>query len=421
MKFNNWKLWTAIAACLALIIGILVIGNPFKPEHPDITAPAVQQANSNTIPPTSPSGMATQLLLSTDDADSRCPMRGCIGRYDVVEAPVDYIYEGMVVTARATQVLEDTYFFYDDHLKTPYRLVKMETLKVLHGEEMVSSFYYLQKQSDSMDLMSCEALVMDFLHPYGYEGSVLYNATAGAPERMQLMLFGSVYQDSVFGYKSGSSTSLEELEAEVISNKHFELTNVPSVQSIEDITSQKAKDALEYVQNTDNGLFIPTASNRVLYYSPSIQYQARRYIYGYPTTETVRILIDKAEYSESKFTKEELAELVDLEPAITAVKEAFGDGNIHPPHIADAQSVELKEHFIFGWYCKGKDGVYGIIRLTFRYVGGYDDAYFIVTGDSKEPQQINRNSLLELVGTADDYIYLGDYNSDGMTQLGHYG
>ena len=229
------------------------------------------------------------------------------------------------------------------------------------------------------------------------------------------------YQNSVFGYKSGSSTSLEELEAEVISSKHFELANVPSVQSIEDITSQEAKDALEYVQNTDNGLFIPTASNLVLYYSPKIQYQARRYIYGYPTTETVRIWIDKAEYSESKFTKEDLAELVDLEPAITAVKEAFGDGNIHPPHIADAQSVEIKEHFIFGWYCKGKDGVYGIIRLTFRYVGGYDDAYFIVTGDSKEPQQINRNSLLELVGTADDYIYLGDYNSEGMTQLGHYG
>lgn len=421
MQRKNWKLWVAVAACLALIIGILVIGNPFKQERPDITAPADQQANSNTIPPTSPSGMATQLLLSTDDAGSRCPMRGCIGRYDVVEAPVDYIYEGMVVTAKATQVLEDTYFFYDDHLKTPYRLVKMETLKVLHGEKMVSYFYYLQKQSDSTDLLSYDALVMDCLHPYGYEGSVLYNKTANAPERMPLMLFGSVYQNSIFGYKSGSSTSLEELEAEVINNKHFELANVPSVQSIEDITSQEAKDALEYVQNTDNGLFIPTASNRVLYYSPNIQYQARRYIYGYPTTETVRIWIDKAEYSESKFTKEDLAELVDLEPAITAVKEAFGNGSIQPPHISNAQSMELKEHFIFGWYCKGKDGVYGIIRLTFRYIGGYDDMYFIVTVDSEEPKQIDRDDLLALAGSADDYIYLGDYDSHGMTRLGHYG
>lgn len=418
---HKGKLSVAIAACLVLVISVLAIAKPFQPDDPDVTGPAVLQTSPNTIPPTSPSGMATQLLLSTDDTDSRCPMRGCIGRYDVVEAPVDYIYEGMVVTAKAIQVLPDTYFFYDDHLKTPYRLVKMETLKVLHGEKMVSSFYYLQKQSDSTDYLSYDALVMDFLHPYGYEGSVLYNATAGAPERMPLMLFGSVYQNSVFGYKSGLSATLEELEADVINNKHFELTNVPSVPSMADITSPEAKDALAYVQNTDNGLFIPTASNLVLYYNPKIQYQARRYIYGYPTTETVRIWIDKAEYSESKFTKEDLAELVDLEPAITAVKEAFGDGNIHPPHIADAQSVELKEHFIFGWYCKGKDGVYGIIRLTFRYVGGYDDAYFIVTGDSKEPQQINRNSLLELVGTADDYIYLGDYNSEGMTQLGHYG
>ena len=220
---HKGKLSVAIAACLVLVISVLAIAKPFQPDDPDVTGPAVQQANSNTIPPTSPSGIATQLLLSTDDADSRSPLRGCIGRYDVVESPVDYIYEGMVVTAKATQVLSDTYFFYEDHLKTPYRLVKMETLKVLHGEKMVSSFYYLQKQSDSTDYLSYDALVMDFLHPYGYEGSVLYNATAGAPERVQLMLFGSVYQNSVFGYKSGSSTSLEELEAEVISSKHFVL------------------------------------------------------------------------------------------------------------------------------------------------------------------------------------------------------
>ena len=53
-KVIQWKHWTAIAACLALLITVLSIIKPFQPGQPDIIGPDSLHSNPITIPFTSP-------------------------------------------------------------------------------------------------------------------------------------------------------------------------------------------------------------------------------------------------------------------------------------------------------------------------------------------------------------------------------
>ena len=107
--------------------------------------------------------------------------------------------------------------------------------------------------------------------------------------------------------------------------------------------------------------------------------------------------------------------LPDLSSALTAVAKAYDAGEITPPHIRNHTKKKLSGYGIFGWYVKTKDGVIGVVRVTWSYYKGYsDDAYFIIESGSDECRPIDRDALLRRIGSYETtYIYDGKYNQNG--------
>ena len=346
---------------------------------------------------------------------------------------------GLTVKAELMEVLPDTYTFFDDWKQQEYRLLRMKTQKLLQGGEMTEEFYYLVPMEFMTDFTRFACFIIRDMAQITYEYGVMYNKTQGTAEQLNLVIFGYhvykydelgeqmlAYNDiGVFDQRLWNSNDLwkrvtenahgiSTLSAAELYLRNDERHRDRYVHLLKDV-SQESADMIAYARSFDNGFYIPTFSSTKLSLSPEVQLPTVRYINGFATNEYIRIEADSYEWTKARFEEQDMENLPDLSSAITAVASAYEAGEVTPPHIRNHTQKKLSGYGIFGWYAKTKDGVIGVVRVTWSYYKGYsDDAYFIIESGSDECRPIDRDALLRRIGSYETtYIYDGKYNQNG--------
>ena len=358
--------------------------------------------------------------------------------------------DGICVTAKFIEALPDVYTFFDDWNQNEYRLLRMQTVKLLQGQEMTEEFYYLIPVQYFTDFSVFDKFVIKDMIQFSYEYSVMYNKTQGTAEQLSLVIFGyNVYGHNYMGHNvmafdaDGSfderlwkatedwvkATQGSVIVVDTLENKEKEIQDrTPEwlsdlyVHLLKDISGEAAK-VLEQIKSFDNGIYVQPFYKPLTHFSLKVQFDATRYINGFATNEKVSILSkewnnldkDTYTYTKARFTENDLKSLPDLPSAMASVTSSYNAGNITPPHITSYKEKELLNYGIFGWYAKTSGGVIGIIRVTWHYKYlTYDDAYYIVEYGSDECKPIDRDDLLEKLGDYETtYIYTGEYDENG--------
>ena len=72
---------------------------------------------------------------------------------------------------------------------------------------------------------------------------------------------------------------------------------------------------------------------------------------------------------------------------------------------------------VFGWYEKSENGVYGVVRVAWKYWNDdryfLDDKYYVITSEMEVCEAIDRDDLLKLINNDLEYVYTGKYNALG--------
>ncbi len=424
-----WLRFAAAAACLAIIAGVIFVLPMLRGDDPGeipgiIPTPGTDNGNEkNNIP-----------ILSIQ-APSSAPQYYGSENSESGGASAEVNTEGISVIARLLEVLPDTYTFYDDWKQTEFHLLKMETVKLLKGKKMTDTFYYIVPVQFMRDFAVFDKFVIIDMGQYGYEHSVLYNKTQNRAEGLDIVLLGylNTYFDRMgecfmaFDADGNFVWSPSEWLNDQYANgytlaqaeeEHSYADGYRYIHTLESISGE-ATDALEYIKSFENGLYIPDGDGWKAAYSPDVQLGFRKYINGFATNESGKIYSDSVNWSKARFTQENENVLPDLTSAYAAVKNAFENGQIRPPHIRKYEDMENTTYGIFGWYAKTEDGIIGVVRVTWCYRSDsyklhFDDAYYIIEYGSSECKAIERDSLLEKLGQYEkDYVYTGKYDENG--------
>ena len=358
---------------------------------------------------------------------------------------------GISVTAKLIETLPDTYTFFGDWRQIEFRLLRMQTVKLLKGKEMTDEFYYLIPVGYMTELSAFDRFVIKDMAQFTYEHSVMYNKTQGKAEQLNTVIFGyRVYGYSLMGenfmpfdsfgifddalwnsndkWKEDTKlafrpSSLAQAEKSILDE---EWERDLYVHLLKDISGEAAE-ALAQLRSFDDGIFVQDFSTSVHRRSPEVQFSATRYINGFATNERVDIRSkewnggdrDILTYTKARFSEDDMSCLPDLTSAFEAVKGAVLNGSVTPPNYKAQEPILYTSSGIFGWYAKTEKGVIGIVRVTWRfstetYDDCYDDAYYIIEYGSEECKPVSRDSLLEILGDHEtSYIYTGEYDRYG--------
>ena len=430
-KKTVWFRAVIIAACLAVVVGVLAVMLMSKDNDDNIIPTPDGSDGLNIVNPQAPS---LEPLYYGSEYSNSTSMFGDLATY------------GFSLTVEFVEALPDTYTLFQDWEQREYKLLKMRTVKMFIGEKMFEEFYYMMPIEFMTDFSLYDRFIIIDMSQSSYEYSVMYNKTQGKAEQLNLARFESNLGENFMAfYKNGkfaeelwqsndawkkkteysvSVATLKEGERELAkrSNEFGYSIYAHSLSGV----SGEAAEMLEYIKSFENGIFVPISS-RVHALSPEVQFHATRYINGFATNETVSIWSremnggdeDIYKFSKARFSNADMGALPDLRAAITTVADAYDNGGIHPPHIEDYEKLRLASHGIFGWYAKTESGVIGIVRVTWRFYTEKhedycDDAYYIIEYGSDTCKDIDRDALLELLGDCEiTYIYTGKYNEQG--------
>ncbi len=427
-----WIKWASVAACFCLMIVITVVAVYQIQNKADPNAPIVN-------------------LQSPTNAPQFYGDENSIGISSGGSAELSAV--GLSITAELVEMLPDTYKFFNDWMQNEFRLLRMETVKLLKGTEMTEEFYYMIPVDFMTDYSIYDRFVIINMAQFGYEWHTIYNETQGQAERLNLPIFGyRVYGydrlgENFIAYNSNGKRDERlwqscDAWAEVASkhqlDKYVPMTIREAEQKekaqsediyvhlLKDITGE-AKTVLEQITSFENGIYVPMFNSNVHMLGPEVQYHATRYIDGFATNEKVSIWNkewadaeeDIYQFSKARFDKNDLNALPDLTSGIATIVASYNEGNITPPHIDGYSDMSLCSYGIFGWYAKTENGVLGVIRVTWAYRdksydNHYDDAYYIIEYGENECKPITRDDLLERLGEYETtYIYDGDYSEYG--------
>lgn len=365
----------------------------------------------------------------------------------------EFPHAGISVTAKLAEALPDTYTFYDDWQQTEFRILKMKTVSLLNGQEITDEFYYTVPVDFMTDFSFFDKFVILDMVQIGYEYHIMYNKTQDSAERLDLVLFGY----SSYGYPymgenmmafdsndifdprlwNANDNWIDQIRENEISTDDIHTlkdaeekarrNSLYYVHSLKDVSGEAAE-VLASVTSFENGLYVPQMTGDKLLESPDIQFRAIRYLNGFATNESVSIFdkdwttdskTETFSFSKARFTQDDVAKLPNLASAITSIANAYNEGKITPPHMRNYKKAKLSYYGIFGWYAKTDDGVIGIVRVTWNYVQGADDSYYIVEYGSDVCKAINRDDLLERIGEYETtYIYQGEYDKSGKDLKG---
>lgn len=422
----NWKHWTAMAACLALIISAF------------------------SIPPKI--HLAKQLSYSPDNAYIGIPTLSYGSGLSA-----ELVWPEFHFTVRANKVLPDTYILYDDVLSHPVRLIEMQVIRTHNSDNSVKSFYFVLQEEYLVDLTKYDKLILCGLDQISVDQSVIYNTTRGKAEVINKTLFATttsfsggsgiiaitdnVFDESLWTINDlwsksteysrenlgkgicGYGWTVERIEAAI----QERYTRVYHIDTIADITNPVAKKLLNEIIRCENGIYSPwEQSFRGVYF--------RRYINGFPTNETI-LFAKKDTYnytiyengimrSGQTFNAFDQMHAPSLSNIVAELERKINNREIAPPHIVNYQNMELRNHSMMGWYFKANRTVYGVVRIDFTYYEDlskegtnhgkmrYDDIYYLIESGSNEYRVIDRDELKDLQGT-EDFIFNRGYDENG--------
>lgn len=430
-KRSVWLRFGALAACFCLIVSAVVT-----------VFPKLQSKTPG-------ADISFERELTPSDAP------GISGDFQGVGAGVEAELSsaGISVTATLVETLLDTYTFFDDGEQNEFCLLRMKTVSLLKGQKMTEGFYYLVPADFMIDFSLYDRFVIIDMAQFGYEYSVMYNKTQKSAERLDLVLFGyRTYGYTLMGENfmafdahgnfderlwkgnerwadairnSTHADTLREAEATARAGEGPKFC----VQSLKGITGEAA-DALARITSFENGIYVPYTYSTMLNTSSEFHFGAVRYLNGFATNEEVWISCGdpvsgrewRVTVTKARFDEPEADGLPDLPAAFAALSAAYDRGEITPTHKTNLAQSELFFHEIFGWYAMTDQGVVGIIRIKWRYIGGInsriDDAYYIVENGSAGYTSISRDRLLERIGSYETtYIYKGEYDENGRCQV----
>ena len=433
-----WLRFGAIAACFCLIVSAIIIVPMLREDDPGIIPGTDNRPNIPIINAQIPSS-APQYYGNESSS----------GISEGGQMEVDPT--GISVTAKFIETLPDVYTFFDDWNQDEFRLLRMQTVKLLRGQEMTEEFYYLVPVGFFTDFSLFDCFVIKDMAQFSYDYSVMYNKTQGKAEVLNLVVFGyRMYGYTVMGenivafdangnfderlWKANDAWTYATQKAQIVDTiiqaekdiQDDEWKQDLYVHLLKDISGDAEK-VLEQIKTFDNGVYVPRFSTDTLWLSPEVQFHATKYINGFATNEKASVWCkewtggdqDTYAYTKARFSEADMNHLPDLSSAFESVKGALNSGSVTPPHFNNQEKLRNTTSGVFGWYAKTENGVIGIVRVTWRfytekYQYYYDDAYYIVEYGSDECKAIDRDALLELLGDYEStYIYTGEYNEYG--------
>ena len=452
-----WLRFGAIAACFVLIVSAIIVVPMLReddPEHvqeketedkplvdsPDYT-PIIFDA---TVSPERLNGNSLEFIVGSS---------GSISGGESAAPPAFQFSYGIAVKAKVVKNYPDIYYKLDvssEYRPVAYRLIQMETVEVINGENVPQYFLYLIPEYVYVDMSVYDSLLIS-MSQLGAENYVLQNGTQNQMESFELPIFAD-YQDSpelgniiafsdgifdeslwqndtwLYGYQFASYyldnpensdlvVARGDSDSVVISEikRQYEEWRginyqIPSVVTL-NFKTQEAKDAIEYVKPFANGVFSQ-------WYSPYYgngELIFRRYINGCQTEETVRIdlLTEEVTYSEVRYTEEDMEQIENISAHLLEKAIAYFGQLPIPPH-TDPEGKELLCLNLYAWYAKVEGKVYGVIKTSWRYkekdnyfIQYYDDAYTLYDMSAGTATDISRDDLVAIIGTRN--VYMGEY------------
>lgn len=462
MKANKskrvWLRLGALAACLAIIAGAIFVLPMLRGDDPgEIPGTGttddpgiVSPPNNNnytpiifdaTASPEQLSGNSLEFIVGT----STSPQSGADA------APPKFEFSGgIAVKAKVVKNYPDKYYKLDissAYRPEAYRLIQMETLEVISGNNVPQYFLYLIPDYVYVDMSIYDSLLIS-MSQLGVENYVLRNGTQNKVESFELLVFADkqdnpelgniiAFSDGIFdeslwqnytwlyGYQFARYyldnpeygdlvVARGDSESTVISaiKKQYEewyggSYQVPSVKTL-NFTTQAAKDAIEYVKPFVNGVFSQ-------WYSQNGELIFRRYINGCQTEETIRIdlLTEEVTYSEVRYTKDDMEQMENISAHLAEKATEYAQQLPNPPH-TNPEGKELLCLNLYAWYVKVDEKMYGVIKTAWRYeendnyfIQYYDDAYVLYDMSASTATDISRDDLVKIVGTRN--VYMGEY------------
>ncbi|MBE6539188.1 MAG: hypothetical protein E7674_00415 [Ruminococcaceae bacterium] len=377
------------------------------------------------------------------------------------EAPsMEFAFGGIIVKAELVNVLPDIYFLLDTssyYQPLEYVLLQFRTIDVLSGKNVPKDFYYIMPKYLEVDFSPYDFFIIS-MSQFGFEDYVIKNGTDNVIETLPLTVFdasGEVYgnilaftdgvfdeslwqnENWLFGYqflkyyldnpeyrssyiavKRGCDEQFtrNRIKEEIEKMKDYmgEKYKEPQVRTL-DFTSEEVSDALEYVKPFENGVFSQT------YNHPHLVYE--RFINGCYTGEYININVEEQKVESSskiKYSAADLANMENISLQIAALAEQYKETFPTPPHITVTEDKKLSSLFIYGWYVKTEDGVYGVVKTVWTYYGNittpdreymaryYDETFILYDMSNSTAHAVTREELISVIGNH-RHIYSGEY------------
>lgn len=413
-----WLRWTALAACLALVIGICALFLPGEAPSPDptlsstlIPAPTPTQQNlldliDHTVSSEKLTGVQVLGDPSSGNSGTSIGPQGC--------PPAFSFRYNLMVEARMVELLPDIYT--DALTKGKYYILRMKTLDAIVGQNFPQEFYLRLPTWFSTELDRFDSLIFS-LSQTGIDHYLMINQTTQTMETFTLLFdvdscpyssydtaiafwdgaldpslwdmagwsFGSYDKNRIlegdryldFPAKAGSSP--EEVKANILDDiKNNERLQNLKVETQADFPENQVFD---YVEPFENGVFAHTydSARRVVY---------TRLINGFRTNEEIVVQGKTVIRSGETFTTEDLSAL----PDIGGLIEGLDLEHMQNPHAQyyEGKDVRLWRKGATGMYAKVDGQVYGIVKVTWCFLqnGVYDVAvdyfdalYYLVDAD----------------------------------------
>ena len=438
-----WLRFGAIAACFVLVLSAVIIVTMLRENNQGIVPPS----NNNhtpiifdaTVSPEQLNGNNLEFIVGSSVA---------ISGGESAAPPEFQFSHGIAVKAKVVKNHPDKYYKLDvssDYYPTAYRLIQMETIEVISGENVPQYFLYLIPEKVYVDMSVYDSLLIS-MSQIGFENYVLKNATQNRMESFELLIFAdyqynpelgniiaftdgifdeSLWQNEtwLFGYQF-ARYYLDNPEHSdlVVSRGDSESTVISAIKARYPVdyrgpyvitlnfNTQEAKDAIEYVKPFANGVFsqtyLPYNENELVF---------RRYINGCQTEETIKIDLDteKVTYSEVRYTKEDMEQIENISAYLSQKASEYAEQLPTPPH-TDPEEKELLCLNLYAWYAKVDGKLYGVIKTAWRYqeednyfLQYYDASYVLYDMSAGTATNISRDDLVPIIGTRN--VYMGEY------------
>lgn len=403
-----WLRWTALAACLALVIGLGTLFLPQQEPKATRTPLPLMDLVNHSVNPEKITGVQVLGSPVSGSPGSSSGTQGC--------PPVfDYQYN-LMVEARVLEVLPDVY---TDALWPgwKYRVLRMQTLEAVVGHNFPKEFYLRLDSRISTDLGQFDSLIFS-LTQAGIEDYLMVNQTTRTTEAFTLIFdmqssrwsmyntaigfsdgeldpalwdlpgwdLGSYYEQKIL---EGTTYTAIPVQAGTSPEKAKEkiaryAANKPALQNLQVKTQADfpEDDVFDYVKPFDNGVFAQEYDD-----AGCVEYT--RLINGFHTTERITVYGGTVYRYGEAFTQEDLSALPNLGGFIAELNLE----HIQQPN-ADLyrdKQVSLLRQGAAGLYAKVDGTVYGIVKVTWRYVQSgiydttipefYDTLYYLVDAD----------------------------------------